>query len=185
MTETAKKSAGFEETFSRFANTVAVLAGSSTGFVVAFSAMVFWAISGPFFGFSDVWQLAVNTGTTIVTFLMVFLIQHSQNRDTTAIQVKIDELIRATKGASNSLLDLEAMSTSEIQDLHERYHAIAERAKALGYDFDKGSPELPGEVKEAEAEKVATATTAADAKAKRSSGPATAKSNSRPHRISP
>jgi low affinity Fe/Cu permease len=184
MAEAPIKRPGFEEIFSRFANTVANLAGSSTGFVLAFAAMIFWAISGPFFGFSDVWQLAVNTGTTIVTFLMVFLIQHSQNRDTTAIQVKIDELIRATKGASNSLLDLEAMSTAEIEQLHKRYHAIAERAKELGHAFDKGSPELPDEVKEAATEAATIAVAAAtsvNGNVKRPRRPAKPKSGSAPN----
>jgi low affinity Fe/Cu permease len=171
MAETERKSPRFEDAFTRFANTVANLAGSPAGFVVALATMVLWGISGPFFGFSDVWQLAVNTGTTIITFLMVFLIQNSQIRDTTAIQIKIDELIRATKGASNSLLDLELMSASDIEQLHKRYRVIAEKAKALGYDFDKGSPKLPKEVKEA-AEAATIAVTATTQKAKRARNPA-------------
>jgi low affinity Fe/Cu permease len=184
MAERPNPTPNFESAFTRFANTIANLAGSPAGFVVALAAMLLWGVSGPFFGFSDVWQLAVNTGTTIITFLMVFLIQNSQIRDTTAIQVKIDELIRATKGASNSLLDLERMNTSEIEDLHRRYRAIAERAKALGYHFDKGSPELPPEAKEAatEAATIAVAATAPTRrKAKRSRSPAKAKANSPPH----
>jgi low affinity Fe/Cu permease len=134
-----------EHAFTLFANSISNWAGSPQGFVIALALMLVWAISGPFFGFSDLWQLSVNTGTTIVTFLMVFVIQNSQNRDTRAIQVKIDELIRATKGASNSLLDLELLSASEIEALHKRYRVIAERAKELGYSFETGSPELPAD----------------------------------------
>lgn len=183
MAEAEKKPRRFEDLFTRFANGVANVAGSPVGFVVALAAMVLWAVSGPFFGFSDVWQLAVNTGTTIITFLMVFLIQNSQIRDTTAIQVKIDELIRATEGASNSLLDIELLSASEIEALHKRYRAIAERAKELGYDFDQGSPKLPEVAKDAvEAATAAAATvTAAHAKGRRVRRTAKGKGNGRPH----
>ena len=109
--------------------------------------MIVWAALGPLVGYSEVWQLAVNTGTTIVTFLMVFIIQNSQNRDTRALQIKMDELIRATSGASNSLLDLETLSASEIAELHDRYCRIAARAKELGIEFDQGTP--PADVAEA------------------------------------
>jgi low affinity Fe/Cu permease len=132
-----------DRAFTKVANVIAAWAGSPEGFALALLSMVVWAALGPVVGYSEIWQLSVNTGTTIVTFLMVFIIQNSQNRDTRAIQIKIDELIRATRGASNSLLDLEILSSSEIEELHKRYCAIAERAKALGYDFDTGSPDLP------------------------------------------
>jgi len=132
-----------DRTFTKVANTVAAWAGSPEGFAIALFSMLVWGAIGPLVGYSEIWQLSVNTGTTIVTFLMVFIIQNSQNRDTRAIQIKIDELIRATKGASNSLLDLEILSSSEIEELHRRYCAIADRAKELGYDFEMGSPELP------------------------------------------
>jgi len=134
--------------FTKLANAISNWAGSPEGFVMALVAMIVWGAIGPIVGYSEMWQLSVNTGTTIVTFLMVFIIQNSQNRDTRAIQIKIDELIRATQGASNSLLDLEVLSATEIEELHKRYRAIAERAKQLGYDFDTGSPELPPKVEE-------------------------------------
>jgi low affinity Fe/Cu permease len=95
-----------------------------------------WALSEPVFGFSDVWQLTINTGTTIITFLIVFLIQNSQNRDTKALQIKLDELIQATEGASNTLIDLEDMTEAEIDHLHERYSRLAAHAKELGVDLD-------------------------------------------------
>jgi low affinity Fe/Cu permease len=129
--------------FTRLANRIARFTGSPEGFAIALLAMVLWAALGPLVGYGAIWQLSVNTGTTIVTFLMVFIIQNSQNRDTRSLQVKIDELIRATEGASNSLLDLESLSAAEIDKLHKRYWQIAERAKALGYDFETGSPDLP------------------------------------------
>jgi low affinity Fe/Cu permease len=88
-----------------------------------------WAASGPLVGFSDTWQLVINTGTTIVTFLMVFLIQHTQNRDTQALQIKLDELIRATAGAHNALLDLEELEEQELDRIRDNYEVLAKRAR--------------------------------------------------------
>jgi low affinity Fe/Cu permease len=122
--------------FSRFASAASHWAGSPGAFVAAAAVVIIWAILGPLFDFSDVWQLAINTGTTIVTFLMVFLIQNSQNRDTKALQIKMDELIRATKGASNALIDLESMTEAEIDHLRERYTRLAAHAKELGVHLD-------------------------------------------------
>jgi low affinity Fe/Cu permease len=98
-------------------------------FAAAAGVILFWAVTGPIFGFSDTWQLVVNTGTTIVTFLMVFLIQNTQNRDTAAIQLKLDEIIRSTKGAQNALLDVEALGDEHIQRLLALYHELAQRAR--------------------------------------------------------
>ena len=125
-----------EKAFSRFASAASRWAGSPFAFAAAAAIVVAWAIAGPFFGFSDVWQLTINTGTTIVTFLIVFLIQNSQNRDTKALQIKLDELIRATEGASNALIDLENMTEAEIDHLHERYSRLAVHAKELGVHLD-------------------------------------------------
>ena len=100
-----------------------------------------WIITGPLFGFSDTWQLVINTATTIITFLMVFLIQSSQNRDTEAIQVKLDELIRATQGAHNALLDLEELEEAELDKFRDRYQALAKEARVNVRKLDTGSPE--------------------------------------------
>jgi low affinity Fe/Cu permease len=124
------------KTFSRFASAASRWVGSPPAFAAAAAVVIFWVFAGPFFGFSDVWQLTINTGTTIVTFLIVFLIQNSQNRDAKALQIKMDELIRATKGASNALIDLENMTEAEIDHLHERYSRLAAHAKELGVDVD-------------------------------------------------
>ena len=97
--------------------------------MIAVVVILAWVITGPIFGFSDTWQLVINTGTTIVTFLMVFLIQNTQNRDSEAIQIKLDELIRAVKGAHNALLDLEELEDEEIDRLRDHYEMIAERAR--------------------------------------------------------
>jgi low affinity Fe/Cu permease len=134
--------------FTRFANAASRFAGSPTSFLLAIMVVVVWVVSGPIFAFSNTWQLVINTGTTIVTFLMVFLIQNSQNRDSKALQIKLDELIRATKGAHNALLDLEELEESELQALKDRYEALAMRARERrpqdenDDDDDTGSPDV-------------------------------------------
>jgi low affinity Fe/Cu permease len=115
--------------FTRFAKWTAKATGQPAAFAVATGALVVWAVSGPLFGFSDTWQLVINTGTTIVTFLMVFLIQNTQNRDSEALQVKLDELIRATKGAHNALLDLEELEEEELDRIRDRYEKLANSAR--------------------------------------------------------
>lgn len=115
--------------FVTFAEKVACYTGSATAFLLAFGVVVVWIVSGPIFGFSDTWQLVINTGTTIVTFLMVFLIQNTQNRDSHAVQLKLDELIRATKGAHSVLLDLEELSDSDIDKIRAHYEDIAAEAR--------------------------------------------------------
>ncbi|MCK1423931.1 MULTISPECIES: low affinity iron permease family protein [unclassified Bradyrhizobium] len=110
--------------FASIANTASQAAGRASTFVLACAAIVIWAVTGPLFRFSDTWQLVINTGTTIVTFLMVFLIQNSQNRDSAAIQVKLDELIR-TGTAQNSFVGIEHLSADELEDLRARCEARA------------------------------------------------------------
>ncbi len=113
-------------------------------FGIAAGTILVWGISGPLFGFSDTWQLIINTGTTIITFLMVFLIQSTQNADTKAIQIKLDELIRATTGAHNALLDLEELSRGDLARIRARYMQLAERARGDLEDEAacKGDPEI-------------------------------------------
>ena len=115
--------------FSQFAYKTARMTGRASAFLIASLLILVWLLTGPIFHFSDTWQLIINTGTTIVTFLMVFLIQNSQNRDTDAIQMKLDELILVTKKARNSLLDLEECDEAEIERLRERFVEIAKEAK--------------------------------------------------------
>jgi len=115
--------------FHTFARWTAHLMGKPATFVLALVIVVVWAATGPVYGFSDTWQLIINTGTTIVTFLMVFLIQNTQNRDTQALQLKLDELIRVTKGARNLLIDLEEMDDSEIERLQRVYERLAHKAR--------------------------------------------------------
>jgi low affinity Fe/Cu permease len=103
--------------------------GHPWAFVVALVIIGVWAISGPLFGFSDTWQLVINTGTTIVTFLMVFLIQNTQNRDSSAIQIKLDELIRTTHGAHNALLDLEELTQEELNQFLKTYQKLAHEGR--------------------------------------------------------
>ena len=115
--------------FTTFANHTAKAAGHPLTFGAAVLIILGWAITGPVFGFSDTWQLIINTGTTIVTFLMVFLIQNTQNRDSTAMHLKLDEIIRALDGAQNSLLNLEDLEDPELEAIHKRYKAMAEKAR--------------------------------------------------------
>ncbi len=116
-------------TYARISKSIARVTGRPGTFVLAVSVIVLWVVTGPLFGFSDTWQLVINTGTTIVTFLMVFLIQNTQNRDTTAIQLKLDELIRATSGAHNALLDLEELDEAALEDFRGRFEALARAAR--------------------------------------------------------
>ena len=115
--------------FDRFAKRTARSTGHPIAFVAAVALILVWLVTGPIFGFGTTWQLVINTATTIVTFLMVFLIQNTQNRDGAAVQLKLDELIRAIEGAHNSLLDLEELSESELDDLRKEYLALAEEAR--------------------------------------------------------
>ena len=117
--------------FHRVARRAATVLGSAGAFIAATLLVVAWAASGPFFHYSDTWQLVINTGTSLVTFLMVFLIQSSQNRDTEALQIKLDELIRAFKPADNSLLNLEELEEKELDVLRDEYRALAEKARRL------------------------------------------------------
>jgi low affinity Fe/Cu permease len=130
--------------FSFIARRIAVLAGRPMTFFLAVTLIVAWALVGPLFGFSDTWQLVVNTATTIITFLMVFLIQNTQNRDTEAIQLKLDELIRATQGAHNALLHLEEMDDEQIERYRASYMklAAAARNKLDAGELDTDSPEI-------------------------------------------
>jgi low affinity Fe/Cu permease len=115
--------------FSEFSKWAARVTGRPIVFGLAVAMIVVWAVSGPLFGFSDTWQLVINTTTTIVTFLMVFLIQNTQNRDTGAMQIKLDELIRALEGAHKALLDLEELEEPEIERIRKDYRDMAERAR--------------------------------------------------------
>jgi len=115
------------ELFHKFAVKVSKLAGSAWMFVGALTLIALWTLTGPIFHFSDTWQLVINTGTTIITFLMVFLIQNTQSRESAAIQLKLDELLRAVTKARTSLVDLEDLSEGELEQLHEEFRRLRER----------------------------------------------------------
>lgn len=116
-------------TFTRFAKSAARATGRPGAFILAVLIIIAWGVTGPIFGFSDTWQLVINTGTTIVTFLMVFLIQNTQNRDTEAMQIKLDELIRTVESAQNNLLDLEELDEDELDEIRADYEKLAEKAR--------------------------------------------------------
>lgn len=116
--------------YSNFAKQISRFCGRPIVFVFALLTILLWIVSGPLFHFSDTWQLVINTATTIITFLMVFLIQSTQNRDTEAIQIKLDELIRVTQGAHNVLLDLEELDEAELDEFRQRYQMLATLARA-------------------------------------------------------
>lgn len=121
--------------FTKFAREVARLSGHPITFISSLLIILAWAITGPLFHFSDTWQLVINTGTTIVTFLMVFLIQNTQNRDTDAVQLKLDELIRAVEGAHNIFLDIEELEDAELAKIRKAYEKLAHKARL---DLKKG-----------------------------------------------
>ena len=114
----------------QLAGTMTAFAGSTTAFGLAVATIVVWAVTGPVFGYSDTWQLVINTGTTVVTFLMVFLIQRTQNKDALAIQLKLNEIVAAIDGASNRLINVEDLTEGELQILSEHYHRLADMAKS-------------------------------------------------------
>jgi low affinity Fe/Cu permease len=130
--------------FTRFAKATARVTGRPSTFMLAVGVILAWVVTGPLFRFSDTWQLVINTGTTVITFLMVFLIQATQNRDAEAVQVKLDELLRATAGAHNALLDLEELEERELDQIRASYRRLAEGARTdLGRgEVDTGVPEV-------------------------------------------
>jgi low affinity Fe/Cu permease len=145
-----KNNGGVADLFCDFAKASSSTMGNPWAFGFALLLILGWAVTGPLFGFSDTWQLVINTGTTIITFLMVFLIQNTQNRDSGAIQLKLDELIRATKGAHNGVLDLEELSQDELDKFGALYRTLAAEARKdvrKGWT-DTGTPDLPKRVAE-------------------------------------
>ena len=130
--------------FNRFAKWMAHVTGQPLTFIIAAMIILTWAVTGPIFHFSDTWQLIINTGTTIITFLMVFLIQNTQNRDSIAMQLKLDELVRALEGAHNALLDLEELTEADLITIKAQYGDLAKRAReeVRGGRSDQHSPEV-------------------------------------------
>jgi low affinity Fe/Cu permease len=130
--------------FTRFAKAISRASGRPLTFGLACVVVLVWALTGPIFGYSDTWQLVINTGTTVVTFLMVFLIQSTQNRDAEAVQVKLDELLRATRGAHNALLDLEELEEGELSLIRARYADLAKKAREQLHAgaSDTGTPDV-------------------------------------------
>jgi low affinity Fe/Cu permease len=127
MTETTAH--GLGQRLEALARTITRFTGSTTGFTLALGTIVVWSMTGPLFHFSDTWQLVINTGTTIVTFLMVFLIQRSQNKDSLALQLKLNEIVAALEGASNRLVNIEDLTEAELNALHLHYARLATMAK--------------------------------------------------------
>ena len=128
--------------FSGFSRQAARAAGHPVVFALAAGLILLWLVTGPMFGFSDTWQLIINTGTTIITFLMVFLIQNTQNRDSEAMHIKLDELIRAMEGAHNALLNLEDLGEKELDRIRSDYTRLAEQARETLQEKRTGTPEI-------------------------------------------
>ena len=124
-----KKNNNLSQLLERFSRKATETTGTSTAFILACLVIIVWLVSGPLFNFSDTWQLVINTGTTIVTFLMVFLIQRSQNKDALAIHLKLNEIVAALEGSSNRLIDVEDLTEDEINTLHDHYKRLAAMAK--------------------------------------------------------
>ncbi|MCC2546555.1 low affinity iron permease family protein [Hymenobacter sp. BT175] len=143
-----KESAEF---FPRLAQLITRLSGTSMAFGLALGVVLAWAVSGPFFGYSETWQLVINTGTTIITFLMVFLIQRAQNKDSLVLHLKLNELVAATKGSSNRLINAQDLTEQEINILHQYYCLLAEKAKL---DDDLGQTHTVDEAEENRQEKL-------------------------------
>ncbi|WP_069440441.1 low affinity iron permease family protein [Methyloceanibacter superfactus] len=116
--------------FTHFAQLASHITGRPLSFILAVAVILVWAVTGPLFGYTDTWQLVINTGTTIVTFLMVFVIQNTQNRDTAAMHIKLDELIRVSRGARNVLLDLEELEDKDLEGLRREYELLAEKDRS-------------------------------------------------------
>lgn len=125
------------ELFRKFSTKTSGAVGSPWSFVMAVLVIIIWAVTGPMFGFSDTWQLVINTGTTIITFLMVFLIQNTQNRDSSATHIKLDELIVAVKGARNQLIFAEEMKDADIEELKQEFQKVQEKARKINRGVDK------------------------------------------------
>ncbi|MDF3067108.1 MAG: hypothetical protein K0R38_2709 [Polyangiaceae bacterium] len=142
-----KEDSAVEELFARLANRISQATGSFWTFSAALLVVLAWAATGPFFHYSETWQLVINTGTTIVTFLMVFVIQHAQNKDMRAVQLKLNELIAAVEGASNRLIDVEDLSDRELEHLYSRFQTLAKTAQKVSHgaklsiDSDPDVPE--------------------------------------------
>jgi len=124
-----KKTKKLSQLLEKFSHRVTQACGTSSAFIIALLVVIIWLITGPIFEFSDTWQLVINTGTTIVTFLMVFLIQRTQNKDALAIHLKLNEIVAALEGASNRLIDVEDLNEDEIETLHTHYRRLVEMAK--------------------------------------------------------
>lgn len=132
------------ELFRKFAQATSQAVGSSWAFILAFLIIVVWAITGPMFHYSDTWQLVINTGTTIVTFLMVFLIQNTQNRDAKAIHLKLDELIKGVKGARTGLVNLEQLSDADLERLQQEFDRLHQSLGHVHEEEDQQKNQLPG-----------------------------------------
>ncbi len=143
------------ERFRLFAKRIADYSGSFRVFLAALAVVIVWGITGPFFHFSDTWQLVINTGTTIVTFLMVFLIQNTQNRDSKAIHLKLDELIQATKKARDGLIEAEDLSDEQMKKLHEQFIRMEKKKESAGKDKGADKSGRKPQAKEGPAAKTA------------------------------